>query len=55
MFLISVGEASGKPSRSLAKHIPGTGGLEGVKAGAGGAMNEVAKARIVSLISYKFC
>ena len=43
-----VGEASGKPSRSVAKHIPGTGGLEGVKASAGGAMGEIAKARIVS-------
>nr|XP_054753599.1 syntaxin-binding protein 5-like [Lytechinus pictus] len=40
------GETAGKPSKSVARHIPGTGGLEGVKAQAGGAMGEVAKARI---------
>ncbi|XP_066288334.1 syntaxin-binding protein 5-like isoform X10 [Branchiostoma lanceolatum] len=38
--------ASGKASRSVAKHIPGTGGIEGVKAEAGSAMAEVQKARM---------
>ncbi|XP_071492049.1 syntaxin-binding protein 5-like [Diadema antillarum] len=40
------GETAGKPSKSVARHIPGTGGLENVRAQAGGAMGEVAKARI---------
>ncbi|XP_078618419.1 syntaxin-binding protein 5-like isoform X16 [Branchiostoma floridae x Branchiostoma japonicum] len=38
--------ASGKASRSVAKHIPGTGGIEGVKAESGSAMAEVQKARM---------
>ncbi|XP_070569216.1 syntaxin-binding protein 5-like isoform X4 [Ptychodera flava] len=40
------GESSGKASKSVAKHIPGTGGLEGVKAASGGVAGELAKARI---------
>eukprot|EP00058_Branchiostoma_floridae_P005120 XP_002590608.1 hypothetical protein BRAFLDRAFT_83751 [Branchiostoma floridae] len=41
--------ASGKASRSVAKHIPGTGGIEGVKAESGSAMAEVQKARMESI------
>ncbi|XP_077436975.1 syntaxin-binding protein 5-like isoform X10 [Vanacampus margaritifer] len=41
------GEASaGKASRSLAQHIPGQGGMEGMKVAAGGAVGELARARI---------
>ncbi|XP_077977362.1 syntaxin-binding protein 5-like isoform X2 [Glandiceps talaboti] len=40
------GESSGKASKSVAKHIPGTGGLEGVKAASGGVAGELARARI---------
>ncbi|XP_055072390.2 syntaxin-binding protein 5-like isoform X10 [Misgurnus anguillicaudatus] len=41
------GEASaGKASRSLAQHIPGQGGMEGMKAAAGGVVGELARARI---------
>ncbi|XP_045707880.1 syntaxin-binding protein 5-like isoform X1 [Phyllostomus hastatus] len=41
------GEASaGKASRSLAQHIPGPGGIEGVKGAAGGVMGELTRARI---------
>ncbi|KAM4693433.1 syntaxin-binding protein 5 isoform 1-T1 [Discoglossus pictus] len=36
---------SGKPSRSLAQHIPGPGGIEGVKGAASGVMGELARAR----------
>ncbi|KAI7808875.1 putative syntaxin-binding protein 5-like, partial [Triplophysa rosa] len=38
--------AAGKASRSLAQHIPGHGGMEGMKAAAGGAVGELARARI---------
>ncbi|XP_059355920.1 syntaxin-binding protein 5-like isoform X10 [Carassius carassius] len=38
--------AAGKASRSLAQHIPGQGGLEGMKAAAGGVVGELARARI---------
>ncbi|XP_067900613.1 syntaxin-binding protein 5a isoform X4 [Heterodontus francisci] len=38
--------AAGKPSRSLAQHIPGTGGIEGVKGAASGVAGELARARI---------
>ncbi|XP_067845434.1 syntaxin-binding protein 5a isoform X8 [Heptranchias perlo] len=38
--------AAGKPSRSLAQHIPGTGGIEGVKGAATGVAGELARARI---------
>ncbi|XP_015277206.1 PREDICTED: syntaxin-binding protein 5-like [Gekko japonicus] len=42
-----VGEATaGKASRSLAQHIPGSGGVEGVKGAAGSAIGELARARI---------
>lgn len=42
-----VGEATaGKASRSLAQHIPGPGGIEGVKGAAGGVMGELTRARI---------
>lgn len=45
--LYTVGEAAaGKASRSLAQHIPGQGGMEGIKAAAGGAVGELARARI---------
>ncbi|XP_033635112.1 syntaxin-binding protein 5-like isoform X1 [Asterias rubens] len=40
------GESSGRPSRSIARHIPGTGGLEGVKANSSSAAGELYKARI---------
>ncbi|XP_030059845.1 syntaxin-binding protein 5-like isoform X2 [Microcaecilia unicolor] len=41
------GEASaGKASRSLAQHIPGPGGIEGVKGAASGAVGDLARARI---------
>uniref|UniRef100_A0A7N4NM33 Syntaxin-binding protein 5-like n=1 Tax=Sarcophilus harrisii TaxID=9305 RepID=A0A7N4NM33_SARHA len=41
------GEASaGKASKSLAQHIPGPGGIEGVKGAAGGVMGELTRARI---------
>nr|XP_028567308.1 syntaxin-binding protein 5-like isoform X2 [Podarcis muralis] len=41
------GEATaGKASRSLAQHIPGSGGVEGVKGAAGSAIGELARARI---------
>uniref|UniRef100_A0A3P8W6Q5 Syntaxin-binding protein 5-like n=1 Tax=Cynoglossus semilaevis TaxID=244447 RepID=A0A3P8W6Q5_CYNSE len=38
--------AAGKASRSLAQHIPGQGGLEGMKVAAGGAVGDLARARI---------
>ncbi|KAM3856202.1 syntaxin-binding protein 5 isoform 4-T4 [Vipera latastei] len=38
--------ASGKASRSLAQHIPGPGGIEGVKGAASGIVGELARARI---------
>ena len=42
-----VGEASaGKASRSLAQHIPGQVGMEGMKAAAGGVVGDLARARI---------
>uniref|UniRef100_A0A8C8VKU1 Syntaxin-binding protein 5-like n=1 Tax=Pelusios castaneus TaxID=367368 RepID=A0A8C8VKU1_9SAUR len=41
------GEASaGKASRSLAQHIPGSGGIEGMKGAAGGAIGDLARARL---------
>ncbi|XP_038613515.1 syntaxin-binding protein 5-like isoform X3 [Tachyglossus aculeatus] len=41
------GEASaGKASKSLAQHIPGSGGMEGMKGAAGGVIGELARARI---------
>ncbi|XP_060909732.1 syntaxin-binding protein 5-like isoform X11 [Labrus mixtus] len=41
------GEASaGKASRSLAQHIPGQAGMEGMKVAAGGVVGELARARI---------
>lgn len=43
----TVGEASaGKASRSLAQHIPGQAGVEGMKVAASGAVGELARARI---------
>lgn len=43
----SVGEiAAGKASRSLAQHIPGPGGIEGMKGAASGVVGELARARI---------
>lgn len=42
-----VGEiAAGKASRSLAQHIPGPGGIEGMKGAASGVVGELARARI---------
>ncbi|XP_051938042.1 syntaxin-binding protein 5-like isoform X15 [Hippocampus zosterae] len=38
--------AAGKASRSLAQHIPGQGGVEGMKVAASGAVGEIARARI---------
>ncbi|XP_072441393.1 syntaxin-binding protein 5-like [Chiloscyllium punctatum] len=41
------GEASaGKASRTLAQHIPGPGGIEGVKGAASGVVGDLARARI---------
>ncbi|XP_050988887.1 syntaxin-binding protein 5 isoform X4 [Labeo rohita] len=41
------GEVSaGKASRSLAQHIPGPGGMEGMKGAASGVVGELARARI---------
>lgn len=43
----TVGEAAaGKASRSLAQHIPGQGGVEGMKVAASGVVGELARARI---------
>ncbi|XP_051723549.1 syntaxin-binding protein 5 isoform X5 [Ctenopharyngodon idella] len=38
--------AAGKASRSLAQHIPGPGGMEGMKGAASGVVGELARARI---------
>ncbi|XP_058471009.1 syntaxin-binding protein 5 isoform X5 [Solea solea] len=38
--------ASGKASRSLAQHIPGPGGMEGIKGAASGVVGDLARARI---------
>lgn len=48
LFLsLAVGEtASGKASRSLAQHIPGPGGMEGMKGAASGVVGDLARARI---------
>ncbi|XP_063999459.1 syntaxin-binding protein 5-like isoform X7 [Pogoniulus pusillus] len=41
------GEATaGKASRSLAQHIPGSGGIEGVKGAAGGVIGDLTRARL---------
>lgn len=46
-FFNSVGEiAAGKASRSLAQHIPGPGGIEGMKGAASGVVGDLARARI---------
>lgn len=46
-MLPTVGEAAaGKASRSLAQHIPGQAGVEGLKVAASGAVGELARARI---------
>ncbi|XP_043924785.1 syntaxin-binding protein 5 isoform X2 [Protopterus annectens] len=37
---------SGKPVRSLAQHIPGPGGIEGVKGAASGVVSDLARARL---------
>lgn len=41
---VSVGESSGKPSRAVAKHIPGPAGMEALGARAGAACSEVSRA-----------
>lgn len=42
-----VGESgAGKASRSLAQHIPGPGGIEGMKGAAAGIVGDLARARI---------
>ncbi len=47
LSLNSVGEvAAGKASRSLAQHIPGPGGIEGMKGAASGVVGDLARARI---------
>ncbi|KAM9465775.1 syntaxin-binding protein 5 isoform 1-T1 [Clarias gariepinus] len=38
--------SAGKASRSLAQHIPGPGGMEGMKGAASGVVGELARARI---------
>lgn len=46
-LLFTVGESTaGKASRSLAQHIPGPGGMEGMKGAASGVVGELARARI---------
>lgn len=43
----TVGEVTaGKASRSLAQHIPGPGGMEGMKGAASGVVGDLARARI---------
>lgn len=43
----SVGEvAAGRASKSLAQHIPGPGGIEGMKGAASGVVGDLARARI---------
>ena len=37
---------AGKASRSLAQHIPGPGGIEGMKGAASGIVGDLARARI---------
>lgn len=47
IYLCLVGEAAaGKASRSLAQHIPGQGSVEGIRVAAGGAVGDLARARI---------
>lgn len=47
IYLGIVGEAAaGKASRSLAQHIPGQGSVEGIRVAAGGAVGDLARARI---------
>lgn len=47
MILLTVGEAAaGKGSRSLAQHIPGQAGMEGMKVAACGVVGDLARARI---------
>lgn len=47
LYLCVVGEAAaGKASRSLAQHIPGQGSVEAVRIAAGGAVGDLARARI---------
>lgn len=44
---VSVGETgAGKAARSLAQHIPGPGGIEGMKGAASGIVGDLARARI---------
>ena len=44
---VLVGETTaGKASSSLAQHIPGPGGMEGMKGAASGVMGDLARARI---------
>lgn len=44
---VSVGETgAGKAPRSLAQHIPGPGGIEGMKGAASGIVGDLARARI---------
>ncbi|XP_060731948.1 syntaxin-binding protein 5-like isoform X6 [Tachysurus vachellii] len=38
--------AAGKASRSLAQHIPGQGSVEGIRVAAGGAVGDLARARV---------
>lgn len=46
-FYVSVGETgAGKAARSLAQHIPGPGGIEGMKGAASGIVGDLARARI---------
>lgn len=45
--MVSVGETgAGKAPRSLAQHIPGPGGIEGMKGAASGIVGDLARARI---------
>lgn len=44
---VTVGEASGKASKGLAKLIPGSGGMQHLQAQGGSVMGEVARTRQV--------
>jgi hypothetical protein len=48
----TVGEASGKASKGLAKHIPGSGGVQHLQEKAGAAGGEIARARLVRLFFF---
>lgn len=48
-----VGEASGKASKSLTKHIPGTGNISYLQQQAGASGSEFSRTRLVSILKRK--